>query len=98
MKKITYSFLSLLMLLLAMPAGLLARTTVTFDFAANPWNLPLGSGSGDEAAKGNIVAPIVKDGVTATFAQGTNAQTAPRMWTGPQLRMYTGNTMRVCHN
>ena len=93
MKKITYSFLSLLMLLLAMPAGLLARTTVTFDFAANPWNLPLGSGSGDEAAKGNIVAPIVKDGVTATFAQGTNAQTAPRMWTGPQLRMYTGNTI-----
>ena len=93
MKKITYSFLSLLMLLLAMPAGLLARTTVTFDFAANPWKLPLGSGSGDEAAKGNIVAPIVKDGVTATFAQGTNAQTAPRMWTGPQLRMYTGNTI-----
>ena len=93
MKKITYSFLSLLMLLLAMPAGLLARTTVTFDFAANPWNLTLGSGSGDEAAKGNIVAPIVQDGVTATFAQGTNAQTAPRMWTGPQLRMYTGNTI-----
>ena len=93
MKKFTYSFLSILMLLLAMPAGLLARTTVTFDFAANPWNLPLGSGSGDEAAKGNIVAPIVKDGVTATFAQGTNAQTTPRMWTGPQLRMYTGNTI-----
>ena len=81
------------MLLLAMPAGLLARTTVTFDFAANPWNLPLGSGSGDEAAKGNIVAPIVQDGVTATFAQGTNEQTAPRMWTGPQIRMYTGNTI-----
>ena len=93
MKKFTYSFLSILMLLLAMPAGLLARTTVTFDFAANPWNLPLGSGSGDEAAKGNIVAPIVQDGVTATFAQGTNEQTAPRMWTGPQIRMYTGNTI-----
>ena len=76
-----------------MPAGLLARTTVTFDFAANPWNLPLGSGSGDDAAKGNIVAPIVQDGVTATFAQGTNEQTAPRMWTGPQIRMYTGNTI-----
>ena len=45
MKKITYSFLSLLMLLLAMPAGLLARTTVTFDFAANPWKLPLSEGS-----------------------------------------------------
>ena len=76
-----------------MPAGLLARTTVTFDFAANPWNLPLGSGSGSDAAKGNIVAPIVQDGVTATFAQGTNEQTAPRMWTGPQIRMYTGNTI-----
>ena len=76
-----------------MPLGALARTTVTFDFAANPWNLPLGSGSGDDAAKGNIVAPIVQDGVTATFAQGTNEQTAPRMWTGPQIRMYTGNTI-----
>ena len=93
MKKFTYSFLSILMLLLAMPLGALARTTVTFDFAANPWNLPLGSGSGDDAAKGNIVAPIVQDGVTATFAQGTNEQTAPRMWTGPQIRMYTGNTI-----
>ena len=93
MKKFTYSFLSILMLLLAMPVSMLARTTVTFDFAANPWNLPLGSGSGDDAAKGNIVAPIVQDGVTATFAQGTNEQTTPRMWTGPQIRMYTGNTI-----
>ena len=91
MKKFTYSFLSILMLLLAMPLGALARTTVTFDFAANPWGLPLGSG--DDAAKGNIITPIVQDGVTATFAQGTNEQTAPRMWTGPQIRMYTGNTI-----
>ena len=74
-----------------MPLGALARTTVTFDFAANPWGLPLGSG--DDAAKGNIITPIVQDGVTATFAQGTNEQTAPRMWTGPQIRMYTGNTI-----
>ena len=91
MKKFTYSFLSILMLLLAMPAGLLARTTVTFDFAANPWGLPLGSG--DDAAKGNIITPIVKDGVTATFAKGTNAQNTPRMWTGPEIRMFSGNTM-----
>ena len=79
------------MLLLAMPLGALARTTVTFDFAANPWGLPLGSG--DDAAKGNIITPIVKDGVTATFAKGTNAQNTPRMWTGPEIRMFSGNTM-----
>ena len=91
MKKFTYSFLSILMLLLAMPLGALARTTVTFDFAANPWGLPLGSG--DDAAKGNIITPIVKDGVTATFAKGTNAQNTPRMWTGPEIRMFSGNTM-----
>lgn len=74
-----------------MPLGALARTTVTFDFAANPWGLPLGSG--DDAAKGNIITPIVKDGVTATFAKGTNAQNTPRMWTGPEIRMFSGNTM-----
>ena len=67
MKKITYSFLSLLMLLLAMPLGALARTTVTFDFTANPWNLPLSTGN-DKA--GVIVKPITQDGVTLTTTNG----------------------------
>ena len=58
MKKFTYSFLSILMLLLAMPLGALARTTVTFDFAANPWGLPLSTGSDK---KGTITAPITQE-------------------------------------
>ena len=77
MKKITYSFLSLLMLLLAMPASMLARTTVTFDFAANPWNLPLSSITSGEADKGAITSPILQDGVTLTTTDGTNKT---KMW------------------
>ena len=77
MKKITYSFLSLLMLLLAMPASMLARTTVTFDFAANPWNLPLSSSTSGEADKDAITSPILQDGVTLTTTDGTNKT---KMW------------------
>ena len=77
MKKFTYSFLSILMLLLAMPAGLLARTTVTFDFAANPWKLPLSSSTSGEADKGAITSPILQDGVTLTTTDGTNKT---KMW------------------
>lgn len=61
MKKFTYSFLSILMLLLAMPLGALARTTVTFDFAANPWGLPLSSSNTGEVDKGAITSPILQD-------------------------------------
>ena len=77
MKKFTYSFLSILMLLLAMPAGLLARTTVTFDFAANPWNLPLSSSASGEVDKGAITSPISQDGVTLTPTDGSNKT---KMW------------------
>lgn len=51
------------MLLLAMPLGALARTTVTFDFTDNPWGLPLSTGSDK---KGTITAPITQDGVVLT--------------------------------
>ena len=88
MKKFTYSFLSILMLLLAMPAGLLARTTVTFDFAANPWNLPLSSNTSGEADKGAITSPILQDGVTLTTTDGTNKT---KMWvtnSAIDLRVY----------
>ena len=61
MKKFTYSFLSILMLLLAMPLGALARTTVTFDFTANPWGLPLSSSNTGEVDKGAITSPILQD-------------------------------------
>ena len=88
MKKFTYSFLSILMLLLAMPAGLLARTTVTFDFAANPWNLPLSSNTSGEADKGAITSPILQDGVILTTTDGSNKT---KMWvtnSAIDLRVY----------
>ena len=88
MKKFTYSFLGILMLLLAMPTGLLARTTVTFDFAANPWNLPLSSNTSGEADKGAITSPILQDGVTLTTTDGSNKT---KMWvtnSAIDLRVY----------
>ena len=88
MKKITYSFLSILMLLLAMPLGALARTTVTFDFTANPWGLPLSSSKTGEVDKGAITSPILQDGVTLTTTDGTNKT---KMWvtnSAIDLRVY----------
>ena len=60
-----------------MPTGLLARTTVTFDFAANPWNLPLSSSASGEVDKGAITSPISQDGVTLTTTDGSNKT---KMW------------------
>ena len=90
MKKFTYSFLSLLMLLLAMPASMLARTTVTFDFAANPWGLPLSSGS-DKA--GVIANPITQDGVVLTTVSN-NDQNPNQLFGGKSasLRVYNEST------
>lgn len=86
MKKITYSFLSLLMLLLAMPLGALARTTVTFDFTANPWKLPLSEGS-DKA--GVVTKPITQDGVVLTATDGS---TPTQMFSG-NFRVYADGTI-----
>lgn len=91
MKKITFSFFALLMAVLFLPSSALARETVTFDFAANPWGYTLGSGSGATAEAGNVTAPIEQDGVSMSFDQG-EATTPVRMWTGPQLRVYTKST------
>ena len=90
MKKFTYSFLSILMLLLAMPLGALARTTVTFDFAANPWGLPLSSGS-DKA--GVIANPITQDGVVLTTVSN-NDQNPNQLFGGKSasLRVYNEST------
>lgn len=71
-----------------MPLGALARTTVTFDFAANPWNLPLSSSTSGEADKGAITSPILQDGVTLTTTDGTNKT---KMWvtnSAIDLRVY----------
>ena len=91
MKKITFSFFALLMAVLFLPSSALARETVTFDFAANPWGYTLGSGSGPTAEAGNVTAPIEQDGVSMSFDQG-EAGTPARMWTGPELRVYAKST------
>ena len=99
MKKFTYSFLSILMLLLAMPLGALARTTVTFDFTANPWGLPLSSSKTGEVDKGAITSPILQDGVTLTTTDGTNKT---KMWvtnSAIDLRVYkSGGTFTAPAN
>ena len=79
------------MAVLFLPSSALARETVTFDFAANPWGYTLGSGSGPTAEAGNVTAPIEQDGVSMSFDQG-EAGTPARMWTGPELRVYAKST------
>ena len=78
------------MLLLAMPAGLLARTTVTFDFAANPWGLPTSTGTDK---KGTITAPITQDGVVLTTVSN-NDQNPNQLFGGKSasLRVYNEST------
>lgn len=78
MKKITYSFLMLLMAMLALPASVIARSTVTFDFAAHPWTETVG----------NITEPIVQSEVTLTTTDGG---TPTRLYSGTDgvdLRVY----------
>lgn len=48
---------------------------VTFDFAENPWELPLGA-SGSESV-GSVVGPIVQDGVTLSFEHGAAGTPCP---------------------
>lgn len=101
MKKLYNTFLAAVCLMLSLPGS---AQTVVFDFAANPWNLPLGSGSGASAAVGDVTEIITASGqnenpgeefvVNLTCEQGT-AQQPVRMWTGPQLRAYAGNTLTL---
>ena len=75
-----------------MPAGLLARTTVTFDFAANPWGLPTSADVSGEADKGVITSPILQDGVTLTTTDGSNKT---KLWNNNgaiDLRVYNGGS------
>ena len=97
MKKI-YSLLLMFILSLGFTAH---ADSVTFDFNNNEWELPLGSGSGESAAAGNLHGKqIEKDGITIYF-DATNTATSTsqvRMWStkaGGQLRVYKGCTMTV---
>ena len=82
-----------------MPLGALARTTVTFDFTANPWGLPLSSSKTGEVDKGAITSPILQDGVTLTTTDGTNKT---KMWvtnSAIDLRVYkSGGTFTAPAN
>ena len=69
-----------------MPLGALARTTVTFDFAANPWGLPT---SANSDKKGTITAPITQDGVVLTTTDGSS----PTQIFSENFRVYAGGTI-----
>ncbi len=94
-------FLFLMTLLLTMLYGR-AATEVTFDFAANEWKHPLGSGIGATADAGNL-DELTKDDVLAVFKHtkqtlyNGNIQetTHPRYWTGPQVCLYKTNVLRL---
>ena len=76
-----------------MPAGLLARTTVTFDFAANPWGLPTSTGT--DANKGIIKSPILQDGVTLTTTNGAKNGQESKLFEKDgviDLRIYNGGS------
>ena len=87
MKRILF----LMTLLLTMLYGR-AATEVTFDFAANEWKHPLGTTlDGDP---GNL-DELMKDDVLVVFKQAKHKDYPPRYWTGPQVRAYTNNIIRV---
>lgn len=75
------------MAVLFLPSNALARTDVTFDFAGNPWDLPL-SATGTESNGELGTGSIVQDGVTFTTTDGS---TKTRLWnsgTAIDLRIY----------
>ena len=76
-----------------MPLGALARTTVTFDFAANPWGLPTSSST--DAKNGIITSPILQDGVTLTTTDGGGSNQETKLWLKGktiEFRAYNGGS------
>ena len=66
---------------------------VTFDFNANPWGLPVSSNFSGQNNAGNIKAPIVQEGVTLEFENGS---LPARLWKGASdvtLRTYQGGKL-----
>ena len=75
MKKILLSLFALLAVAFSANAE---TKEVVFDFTANPWNLPLGSGTTSPSKDaGDISAPIVQDGVTISFTNSTDEKATP---------------------
>ena len=90
MKKFTMLTAALMLFaFLTLPIGMRGQTrdVETFTFSE------LGYENGGE------VTTVEGDDVTLTFAQGTNANNAPKYYdTGTGVRMYTGNTLEVALN
>ena len=104
MKKLFLNSFFLTLIVALFSSNSLWAQEVTFDFAANEWKHAIGSGL--DADKGNIVAPLEKDGVNLVFkrcglkASSTQKKdatgtTSPRYWDGPQVRIYKYNVLKV---
>ncbi len=66
---------------------------VAFDFNANPWGLPVSSNFSGQNNTGNIQAPIIQEGVTLAFENGS---VPARLWKGAStvtLRTYKGGKL-----
>lgn len=72
------------MAVLFLPSNALARSTVTFDFAAHPWTETVG----------NITEPIVQSEVTLTTTDGGTATRLYSGTNGVDLRVYTDATLK----
>ena len=70
----------------------MTNAQVVFDIAANPWGLTLGTG--EDAEAGNV-SSITQDGVVINLSLNAESGTPPRMWTGPQLRIYGNNVIEI---
>ncbi len=73
------------------PAG----ESVTFDFNANEWGLPLSSQDTGMGDVGNIVEPVVSGDVTMTAYNPEGSKSKIRMWQGSKvdLRAYKGSSL-----
>lgn len=74
------------------PAG----ESVTFDFNANEWDLPLSSQDAEMGDVGNIVEPVVSGDVTMTAYNPEGSKSKIRMWQGNSkvdLRAYKGSSL-----
>lgn len=72
------------MAVLFLPSNALARSTVTFDFAAHPWTETVG----------NITEPIVQSEVTLTTTDGGTATRLYSGTNGVDLRVYADATLK----
>ena len=70
--------------------------TVTFDFNANEWDLPLSVNEEGKQGLGNIVEPLVNGDVTMTAYNPESNSNKIRMWQGTSkvdLRAYKGSSL-----